>query len=294
MALYSVKTDTKQQFNISKMLILKFFTLIFSPENLKNFQKKTFFTTLVLQQIKDKNMILKDLIKGKLVKRYKRFFMDVELENGEIITAHCTNTGSMKSLLDNSPYVYVTHVDDPKRKLKYTAQILELSDGTFVVCNTMLPNKIVYEAVEQKLIPELADYDLLKSEVKYGDENSRIDIYLEKGDLKTFVEIKNTTLKEDDTPDCAQFPDSPTERGQKHLRELAKEAEKGNRAVMLYHVSRTDSTAFKIAEHIDPKYKELCTAGQKVGLEVLPYQVTVKFEGNDAHITLEKKLPFKD
>ena len=237
-------------------------------------------------------MILEGLIKGKLLKRYKRFFVDCELEDGEIVTAHCANTGSMKSLLDEGNEVWIQENPNPKAKLKYKLQIMRTKTGALCCVNTMLPNKIVFEGIENGSIVELKDFTEIKSEVKYGEENSRIDVWTKDRDgAESFIEVKNTTLVEDELENVAQFPDSVTTRGAKHLRELAKEAVRGNRAVMVYLINREDGNKFRIANDIDPKYKEEFDLAKKEGLEVLPYKskIVIDSKGN-CEITVEEKV----
>lgn len=191
------------------------------------------------------------LISGILIKRYKRFLADIELDNGEIITAHCANSGSMMGLKDEGLKVWVSPANNPKRKLQYTWELVEVNDN-LVGVNTSLPNKIVSEAITQGKIPYLTGYEKLKHEVKYG-QNSRIDIYLEdskKG--KCFVEVKSVTLSRNRGK--AEFPDAVTERGQKHLFELAAQAQNGHRAVMIYLVQYENIDSFSIASDIDSAY----------------------------------------
>lgn len=246
-------------------------------------------------------MILENLIKGKFIKRYKRFFVDCELENGEIVVAHCANTGSMKSLLDKGNDVWLQINSNPNAKLKYKLQLMRAKTEAIVCVNTHLPNKIVFDAISNKDIPELTSFVEIKPEVKYGDENSKIDIWLkEKGEFgvkskETYIEVKNVTLCEDDLPNVAQFPDSVTDRGAKHLRELVKEVEKGNRAVMFYLINRTDGDSFKVAEHIDPKYKEAFDEAVSKGVEVLIYKTKFEFdENNNCEIKIDKKIESED
>lgn len=240
-------------------------------------------------------MIIENLVKGKLVKRYKRFFVDCILENGELITAHCPNSGSMKSLINEGNIVYLTHNNDPKRKLKYQLQIIELETGDFACVNTMLPNKIVFDAIKEKKIKKLSKFTKIKSEVKYGEENSRIDIMLTDEDNKnTYVEVKNVTLMEKELPKLAQFPDAVTSRGEKHLRELEKEVQNGNRAVMLYLVNRTDCNEFKIAEHIDKKYNNAFHKAIENGVEIIIIKTKIDIEDNKAVIEIDKEIFYND
>ncbi|NVJ90824.1 MAG: DNA/RNA nuclease SfsA [Methylocystaceae bacterium] len=212
-----------------------------------------------------------DLIKGKLIKRYKRFLSDVTLENGEVVTAHCANSGSMLSVEDEGATVWLSPSNNPKRKLKYTWEIIEV-DGYCVGINTGHPNKIVEEAILAGQIPELAGYANLRREVKYG-QNSRIDVLLEDDDKpKCYVEVKNVTLKRGDNAD---FPDAVTSRGAKHLRELGDMVEQGHRSVMFYLVQRADCKVMDIARDIDPEYDAQLKEALKRGVEVICYQCDV-------------------
>lgn len=223
------------------------------------------------------------LLSGVLMRRYKRFMADIKLDNGQIITAHCPNSGSMKTCKTPGWQVMVSESNNPKRKLKYTWEMVH--NGTcWIGINTHLPNKIVVEAIKNKKIPELIEYDDIKTEVKYG-QNSRIDILLKKDDQFCYVEIKNVTLVEDG---YYQFPDAVTERGQKHLRELEKMIAAGHRAVTLYLIQRSDGTTFKPADHIDPSYGQILRNVQQKGVEILPYQAEVTPE----HITLINQIDF--
>ncbi|MCA9497069.1 MAG: DNA/RNA nuclease SfsA [Nanoarchaeota archaeon] len=237
-------------------------------------------------------MKFEGLIKGRFVKRYKRFFMDCRLENGEIVIGHCPNTGSMKSLLDDENFVYMLENDDPKKKLKYACKIMEMKNGSLACIDTHLPNKIVYDGINEGLVKELMDFKSIEREKKYGNENSKIDILLtSNSEQKIFVEVKNVTLIEDNLPNVAQFPDSVSLRGAKHLRELANEVKKGNRAIIFYLVNRSDGESFKIAEHIDEKYKEEFDKAVVVGVEVLIYKSKIEIgEDFSCNISIDKKL----
>ncbi|MEQ9110247.1 MAG: DNA/RNA nuclease SfsA [Rhodospirillaceae bacterium] len=215
------------------------------------------------------------LLKGTLVKRYKRFFADVVLESGETVTAHCANSGSMLSVKPEGAPVWISPANNPKRKLQYTWEIVEI-EGHKVGINTAHPNLIVSEAIEAGEIPELAGYDSLRREVKYG-QNSRIDALLEaEGKPSCYVEVKNVTMKRDLTPSGkAEFPDSVTSRGAKHLVELADMVADGHRAVMFYLVQREDCFAFSVAGDIDPDYEAGLIAAMKAGVEVICYQCHV-------------------
>ena len=210
--------------------------------------------------------------------------MDVELD-GKIVTAHCPNSGSMKTLLEEGSIVYLTKSDNPNRKLKYTAEIMELKGGTFACINTQLPNHLVEEGIRKGKVKEISGD--VRREVKYGEENSRIDLLLNDN---IFVEVKNVTLAETDLPEVAQFPDAKTTRGAKHLRELSKEARKGNIAYNFYVVNRTDCNTFKIAEHIDPDYQKEAIDAAKAGVKTLVYGTRIEIKGNEAIIEIDKKL----
>lgn len=213
------------------------------------------------------------LIKGKLVKRYKRFLADIILDNGEEITAHVPNSGAMTSCIEENCDVWVTFHDNAKRKLKYTLELTKMGEN-LICTNTGVANKISIEAIQNGVIKELQGYKNLKPEQKYG-ENSRIDILLENENEKCYVEVKSVSLKIDD---YLAFPDSVTSRGTKHLNELAQMVKDGHRAVMLYVIQRTDDLPFKLACQIDKKYCEAFKEVTKNGVEVLVYQSYINLE----------------
>lgn len=221
------------------------------------------------------------LIHGTLIKRYKRFLADIKLENGEIITAHCTNSGSMKSCLENGAEVYLSPVNDPKRKTRFTWEMIKINSD-WVCINTGNPNKIAFEAISKGEIPGLENYTIVKREVKFGD--SRFDIFAENDSEQCFVEVKNVTLKEGK---YALFPDAVTTRGQKHLKTLIEVKKQGMRAVMLYIVQRMDVEVFGPAREIDPDYAKALKAAVSEGVEVIAMQAKVTSE----KIELVKKLP---
>jgi sugar fermentation stimulation protein A len=223
------------------------------------------------------------LIHGRLIKRYKRFLADVKLDNGEIITAHCTNSGSMKSCLEDNAEVYLTPIDDPNRKTKFTWEMIKIN-GDWVGINTGNPNKLAFEAIKNGDIEKLKGYTEVQREVKFGD--SRFDV-MAKNDKETcFIEVKNVTYKEGD---YALFPDAVTTRGKKHLETLIKVKEQGMRAVMLYIIQRTDVSIFAPAKEIDPEYAKTLKKAFEKGVEVIPMQVKVSPE----KIDLLKELPFE-
>ena len=225
------------------------------------------------------------LIPGKLIKRYKRFLADIKLESGETITAHCPNSGSMKTCQNPDWKVMLSYHDNPKRKYKYTWEMVH--NGTcWIGINTGIPNQIVEESIHNKKIPALNGYSEIKREVRYG-KNSRIDIYLKNDNQICYTEVKNVTLVEDDRFYC--FPDSVTERGRKHLYELIEMVKQGHRAVMLYVIQRSDGTTFKPAAHIDPAYAESLKEAYAKGVEILVYQAKV----NPGSIVLRGEIPWE-
>ncbi|MEE9317568.1 MAG: DNA/RNA nuclease SfsA [Rhodospirillales bacterium] len=231
------------------------------------------------------------LIKGKLIKRYKRFLADVELEDGpkagRVVTAHCANSGSMLSVNEPGAEVWLSPARNPDRKLKYTWEMIRVG-RSLVGINTSLPNALVAEAIEKGKIPELAGYGSLRREVKYG-ENSRIDLLLEnENEEKCYVEVKNVTMKRDLSKSApAEFPDAVTTRGAKHLRELSAMVREGHRAVMFYLVQRADSRSFAIAGDIDPAYAEGLEKARKTGVEVLGYRCRL----NKREIVVRDPIP---
>ncbi|TCS65087.1 DNA/RNA nuclease SfsA [Varunaivibrio sulfuroxidans] len=227
------------------------------------------------------------LLRGTLVKRYKRFMADIILEDGVEITAHCANSGSMLSLLETGAEVWVSPADNPKRKLRYTWELVR-AQGVLVGINTARPNAIVAEAVAAGRIDELAAYRGIRREVKYG-KNSRIDLLLDGAGLPDcYVEVKNVTLKRAPDPHGAlEFPDAVTSRGAKHLAELSDMVRQGHRAVMLYLVQRDDGGHFSLATDIDPAYRQAFDFAKKSGVEALCYRCRVCPE----EITLGDAVP---
>lgn len=214
------------------------------------------------------------LIRGTLIKRYKRFLADIRLEDGSVVVAHCANSGSMLSCDPAGAEVWLSPASNPDRKLRYTWELVRIGDG-LVGINTSLPNRIVEEAVQAGAIPELAGYARLRREVKYG-RNSRIDLLLE-DDARPpcYVEVKNVTMRRNLEDGPVEFPDAVTARGAKHLEELADMVRGGARAVMMYLVQRGDGAAFCIAGDIDPTYHEGLARAMAGGVEVLCYGCTV-------------------
>lgn len=213
------------------------------------------------------------LLPGRLLKRYKRFLADIELDSGEVITAHCPNTGPMTGINVPGNRVLVSESNNPKRSLAYTWELIEVQDGdrppTWVGTNTSLPNRVIKAALEARIFPELGDYQTIRSEVKYGKEGkSRIDFLLSghEDQPPIYIEVKNTTWSK---ADLALFPDTVTTRGQKHLHELTDLLPK-TRAVMLYYINRDDCPQFAPGDEADPEYGQLLRTAIAQGLEVLP------------------------
>ena len=224
-----------------------------------------------------------NLIKATFVKRYKRFFSDHILENGQLITAHCPNTGAMTGVAKEGITSWLSQSDDPKRKLKWTWELTQESN-TIVGVNTHNPNKIIQEAINNQEIKELLNYKTLKREVKYG-VNSKIDIFLQDEHKEDcYVEIKNVHLSR--KKGIAEFPDGITSRGTKHLKELANVAQNGDRAVMLYLIQRNDCNYFKIAEDIDVKYSKAFINAINAGVEVICIDTILSTTG----INIGKKI----
>lgn len=211
------------------------------------------------------------LIPGRLIRRYKRFLADIELETGEQIVAHCPNTGPMTGVCVTGAPVQVSYHSEAKRKLPYTWELIWV-DQTWVGINTALPNRVIQFGLEQEWFPELRGFESLKREVPYGIERSRIDFLLTYAQGPVYLEIKNTTWCQGPR---ALFPDTVTTRGQKHLRELMEIAASGQRAVILFLINRQDCAEFAPGEEKDPEYGQLLRRAVQGGVEVLPYRFSV-------------------
>ena len=205
------------------------------------------------------------LIEAKLIKRYKRFLADVKLADGSEITVHCPNPGAMLGVKDPGSNVWISDSNNPKRKLRFTLELIELASGTLVGVNTNMPNKIAEELVLSREFKEFGEFETLRREVKYG-ENSRIDLLLSSPDKPdTYIEVKSITMQRQSG--AHEFPDGVTERGRKHLVELGKVAQNGERAIMLYLIQRDDGDKFTFARDIDPLYGEAFDDAVAKGVE---------------------------
>lgn len=227
------------------------------------------------------------LIRAVLLRRYKRFLADARLEDGREITAHVANPGSMMGLKEEGLTIWLEPNDDPRRKLKYAWRLVEHETGAFTGVDTGAPNRMLRAALTAGRVTGLDGYDTVRPEVKYG-ENSRIDFLLtSEGRPDAYVEVKSVTLSR--TPGLAEFPDSVTARGAKHLAELANMAQAGHRAVMLYLVQRTDCSAVTLAADLDPAYAAAFRDATARGVEVLAFDCAISPEG----VSLGAPLPFR-
>ena len=232
---------------------------------------------------KDDGLKWPPLISGKLVQRYKRFLADVRLNSGKIVTAHCPNTGSMTGCCEAGRPVYLSQQDNPRRKLKYTWELIDMP-ASMVGVNTLVPNRLVAHSVAAGRISELARYDDLQREVRVGN-HSRIDLLLTaSGRRHCYIEIKNCTLVRDGV---ALFPDAVTSRGRKHLQELEKKAAAGSRSVIFFFIQRQDAKQFQPADSIDPAYGRSLRRAVRKGVELLAYDVAVDLDG----IRLRRRVP---
>ena len=223
----------------------------------------------------------KSLIKGKLIKRYKRFFVDIKLDK-EVVIAHCPNTGSMKGLLSEGNEVFISKNDNPKRKLKYTLEIIKIKKR-LVGVNTHFANKIAYHGLSNNLVKEVLNSDNIKPEVFFNKE-TRFDFLIEKNKQKKFVEVKNVTLFRDDK--IAEFPDAITSRGSKHLKTLIEAIKKGYKSYLLFLVQIQGVESFKIAKDIDKEYYKNYLLAKKAGVIFLAYRCKINLK----EIRIEKKI----
>ena len=223
------------------------------------------------------------LLQGALIKRYKRFFIDIKYKN-KIITAHCPNSGSMMGLLDRGNKAWFSLSNNPKRKLKYTLEMIEVKNKK-VGINTLLTNKIVLEALKHKKINSLNKFNHIKTESKFSD-GTRFDFLLSNDKEKCFLEVKNVTLLRENK--IAEFPDAITSRGTKHLNELCNAKKKGYQSYILYLIQRENCNSFKIAKDIDEEYKIAFSKALKSGVKILCYDCKL----NSEEIKLNKQINY--
>ena len=221
------------------------------------------------------------LLQGTFIKRYKRFFVDINFRN-KIITAHCPNTGSMMGLLNKGNKTWFSESNNPKRKLKYSLEIIEV-EKNLVGINTLLTNKLVFEALNLKKIKNLIKFDNIKTEVKFSN-STRFDFLISNNKEKCFLEVKNVTLLRNKK--IAEFPDAITSRGTKHLVELINAKKKGFQSCILYLIQRQDCKAFKIAKDIDINYKIAFDKAIKAGVKILCYDCKI----NDEEVKLNNQI----
>ena len=226
------------------------------------------------------------LVPARLIKRYKRFLADVRLENGDEVTAHCANPGSMMGLAEPGMKIWLEPNDDPRKKLKFGWRLADHENGHFTGVDTAIPNRALKTALLAHQVPGLPPYNLVRAEVKYG-ANSRIDFLLIGDGPDTYVEVKSVTLSRQ--AGLAEFPDSVTARGAKHLDELAAMVAAGHRAVMFYLVQRTDCHAVTLASDIDPAYAAAFARAHAAGVQVMAMGCKISPQA----ITLDKPLPFR-
>jgi len=222
------------------------------------------------------------LLQGILVRRYKRFLADVRLRDGRVVTAHCPNSGSMRTCSEPGRPVYLSSSDNPRRKLGYTWELIRMP-SSLVGVNTQVPNRLVADGARHGVIPELDGYEQWRREVPYG-RSSRIDLLMERGPERCYVEVKNCTLLEGH---AARFPDAVTTRGLKHLRELRDQVAAGHRGVIFFLIQRMDAARFAPADRIDPAYGEALRRVVEAGVEALAWDVEIDLE----RIRLRRSVP---
>ncbi|WP_040690683.1 DNA/RNA nuclease SfsA [Providencia burhodogranariea] len=221
-----------------------------------------------------------------LIKRYKRFLADVMTPEGDVMTIHCANTGAMTGCATPGDKIWYSTSNNTKRKYPHSWEITQTLQNHLICINTLRANQVIAEALSQKHIPELSEYNIIKPEVKYGSENSRIDFFLSSCDLPDcFIEVKSVTLLE---KNHGYFPDTVTERGQKHLRELTIIAKEGKKAILLFAVLHTGIFEVSAAAHIDKEYANLLDEAIENGVEVICYQIDI----TEKKLSLGKRIKF--
>ncbi len=221
-----------------------------------------------------------------LVKRYKRFLADIVTPEGQLMTIHCANTGAMTGCATEGDKVWYSTSDNPKRKYPHSWELTQTQTGDWIVVNTLRANELVAEALTKKIIPELSEYKFVQREIKYGDENSRIDFLLTGDKLPAcYIEVKSVTLLQNGQ---GYFPDAITQRGQKHLRELTIIAKEGKKAILLFAVMHSGIQQVSAAAHIDKQYASLLQQAIECGVEVICYQADI----SEKELLLAKKIDF--
>lgn len=233
-------------------------------------------------------MELRPLISATLIKRYKRFLADVELDGGEVITVHCPNTGAMTGCAEPGSRVWLSLSDNPKRKYPYTWELVDTLSGDRACVHSVKANALVKEAIEGGVVEALSGYDRIRTEVKFGAENSRVDLLLESDGDQCFVEVKSVTLLLD--KGLGVFPDAVSERGRKHLRELIEVKRQGHRSVLFFCVQHSGIERVAPADLIDPRYGETFREALAAGVEVIAYGANISLQA----IILENSLPVLD
>lgn len=240
-----------------------------------------------------------NLKKATLIKRYKRFLADIILEDGTETTLHVANTGAMTGCAEPGDTIWYSTSANPKRKYPFSWEVTQTKDNHFICVNTMRANQLVEEAIKVESISELVGYKSLKREVKYGNENSKVDIYLSQGTSTStkkdaYVEVKSVTLLGQTTEQNANgqgfFPDTVTVRGQKHLRELTSLSQQGSRTVLFFAILHSGINEVSTANHIDKKYGELLKAAQTADVEVIAYKANFQLISNQLEIRLTKSI----
>jgi len=229
------------------------------------------------------------LVPARLLRRYKRFLADAEIEaSGEVVTVHCSNPGAMLGLAEPGMRMWLEPNDDPKKKLKFGWRLVELDGGHLAGIDTAVPNRVVGEALRGGMIPEFADYAQVRAEVPYG-EKSRVDFLLaDEGRPDIYVEVKNVHLRR--TGDLAEFPDCVTLRGARHLHELSAMVAQGHRAVMLYLVQRTDCARFALAPDLDPGYAKAFDLARAAGVEAHCFNTEISIDGVEFGVPLPVEI----
>jgi len=234
-------------------------------------------------------MILQ-LQSAKLIKRYKRFLADIELNNGEETTIHCANTGAMKGCAEPDDTVWYSTSTNSKRKYPFSWEITQTQAKHFIYVNTLRANQLVEEALNKGVVSELANFTTLKREVKYGNENSRVDFLASYNHAPdTYIEVKSVTLLDNNH---GYFPDAVTTRGQKHLRELIDMVEQGHRAVLFFAVLHSGINDISAASHIDPTYATLLKEARISGVEIIAYKANFSLILGQLEFNLCEKIPF--